>query len=160
MQGAWGIEAERHGAQFVVAVFDDWETLHAVLVELEADSTMRAGAVLHARKDIPPQASALGLLKKMAQLSFARSPRHIGCTAGQFAEGLSARLSRGALSLADALHGWLSSEQALQLESHIEKGHLVLCVELRTFEDFSLVCGRLVQASPHMVALCNIRFES
>jgi len=160
MQGAWGIEAERHGAQFVVAVFDDWETLHAVLVELEAGPTRRSGAVLHARKDIPPQASAVGLLKEMSQLNFARSPRHIGCTAGQFAEGLSARLSRGALSLADALHGWLSSEQALQLESHIEKGHLVLCVELRTFEDFSLVCGRLVQASPHMVALCNIRFES
>src|SRR5262249_14772567 len=126
----------------------------------EADPTMRSGAVLHARKDIPPQASALGLLKKMAQLHFARSPRHIGCTVGQFAEGLSARLSRGALSLADALHGWLSTEQDAQLVSHIEKGHLVLCVEPRTSEDFSLVCGRLVQASPHMVALCNIRFES
>jgi len=46
------------------------------------------------------------------------------------------------------------------LESHLERGHLVLCIELRTPEDFSVLCGRLVQASPHMVELCNIKFET
>jgi len=34
--------------------------------------------------------------------------------------------------LADALHDWLGSNPAKQLESHLERGHLVLCVELRT----------------------------
>jgi hypothetical protein len=35
-----------------------------------------------------------------------------------------------------------------------------LCLQLRTPEDFSVVCGRLVQTSPHMVELCNIKFAS
>jgi hypothetical protein len=62
MQKARDIRAEKTGPQFVVAVFDDWDALHAVLVDLEADATMHAGAVLHARKDIPPSASSVGLL--------------------------------------------------------------------------------------------------
>jgi hypothetical protein len=160
MQQTWGIEAEKHGAQFVVAIFDDWEALHAVLVDLEARATLRSGAVLHARTDIPPHVSTLGLLKEMAQLHFVRSRQHIACTVGRLSQELSDRLAKGARSLAEALHCCLSSEQAGQLESHIERGHLVLCVQLHTPEDFSVICGRLVRASPHMVELCNIRFES
>ena len=60
MQKAGDIGTERTGSQFVVAVFDDWDALHAVLVDLEADATLHSGAVLHARKDIPPAASSLG----------------------------------------------------------------------------------------------------
>jgi len=160
MQLAWGTGAERGGAQFVVAVFDDWEALHAVLLDMEADATARSGAVLHARKDVPPQASSMDLLRDMVQLHFTQSRQRIVCTMGELARELSARLAKGARNLTDALHGWLSSEQAGQLESHIERGRLVLCVELRTPEDFSVVCGRLVQASPHMVGLCRINFES
>ena len=62
--------------------------------------------------------------------------------------------------MTDALHGWFSSDQAGQLQNHIGKGRLVLCLQLRTPEDFSVVCGRLVQTSPHMVELCNIKFEA
>jgi hypothetical protein len=73
---------------------------------------------------------------------------------------LSERLTRGAQTLADAVHDWLGSNQAKQLESHLERGHLVLCVELRSPDDFSVVCGKLVQASPHMVELSHINFKS
>ena len=159
MQRSWGLPPERDAAQFVVAVFDDWEALHAVLVDMEADATVRSGAVLHAREDVPPRAAALRLLKEMAQLHFGPRQR-IACTVGQLARELSSRVAKGARNLAEALHGWLSAEQAGQLESHLERGHLVLCVELRTAEDFSVLCGRLVQASPHMVELCNIKFET
>ena len=159
MQKARDTGAERTGPQFVVAVFDDWDALHAVLVDLEADATMHSGAVLHARKDIPPAASSLGLLKNMAHLHFSQPRQDIACTVGQIAHELSARLAGGARSLTDALHGWFSSDQAGQLENHIEKGRLVLCLQLRTPEDFSVVCGRLVQTSPHMVGLCDIKFE-
>jgi hypothetical protein len=150
----------RTGAQFVVAVFDDWDALHAVLVGLEEDAPMLTGAVLHARKHVPPMASRLSLLKDMAHLHFSQPRQDIACTVGQLAHELSARSARGARSLTDALHGWLSSDQAGQLQDHIGKGHLVLCLELRTPEDFSEVCGRLVQTSPHMVGLCNIKFEA
>jgi hypothetical protein len=41
------------GAQFVVAVFDDWDTLHSVLLEMESDSAAQPLALLHARMDVP-----------------------------------------------------------------------------------------------------------
>jgi hypothetical protein len=147
-------------AQFAVAVFDDWDTLHAVLLEAEGDAAVRPAAVLHARSDVPAEVSALRLLKQMTELRFERSRKHVACTVGRLADALSARLALGARTLADALDDWLGSSQAKQLESHLERGHLVLCVELRTSEDFSVVCGRLVQASPHMVELCNISMQS
>jgi hypothetical protein len=147
-------------AQFVIAVFDDWDALQGILVGMEEHVPMLAGAVVHARKDIPPHASALRLLKEMTDLHFAQSPHHITCTMGQLAYELSSKLARGARSVAEALHSWLGSDQAGQLESHIEMGRLVLWVELRTTDDYSVLCGRLVQSSPHMVGLCKIRFES
>jgi hypothetical protein len=99
------------------------------------------------------------MLKEMAQLHFGPRQR-IACTAGQLGRELSSRAAKGARNLAEALRDWLSAEQAGQLASHLERGHLVLCVELRTPDDFSVLCGRLVQASPHMVELCNIKFET
>jgi hypothetical protein len=150
----------KDGAQFVIAVFDDWDTLHAIVEETTASAPRRSGAVLHARKDAPPKALRSHLLQEMAQLRFARSHLRIACTAGQLADELSARLLRGARNLAEALQGWVSTEQADELEGHLERGRLVLCIELDTPEDFSEVCGRLVNSSPHMVGLCTINFDA
>jgi len=158
MLGEQTIGSQTSGS-FVVAVFDDWHTLHAVLLELENDKAAQPMALLHARRDVPPKASASRLLKQMTELNFERSRQHIACTRGHLTEALAARLTGGARTLADALPDWLGSNQAKQLESNVERGHLVLCVELRTPDDFSVVCGRLVQASPHMVELCNINFN-
>jgi hypothetical protein len=147
-------------AQFVIAVFDDWDALQTVLLSMEPNALVRAGSVLHARKHIPPHGSALPVLKETTDLHFAHSPQHITCTIGQLAHELSVKLAGGARSVAEALHSWLGSDQAGQLVSHIEMGRLVLWVEVQTSEDYSVVCGRLVQASPHMVGLCDIKFES
>jgi len=147
-------------AQFVVAVFDDWQALHSVLVDMESRERARSGAVLHARKDIPPQTSALGMLKEMKELHFVHARQHIVCTMGQLAQELSLRSAGGARSIGEALRAWCGADQAGQLENHIEQGRLVLWVELRSSEDYSVVCGMLVQASPHMVGLCSVNFES
>jgi len=160
MQKARHFEAQRTRPQSVVAVFDDWDALHAVLVGLKSHTTLRSGVVLHARKDAPPAALSFGLLKEMAHLRFSQPRQDIACTVGRLAQELSVRSAGGTRSLAGALHGWFSSVQAEQLQSHIGRGHLVLCLQLGTPEDFSVVCGRLVQASPHMVGLCNIKFGS
>jgi hypothetical protein len=160
MGSARAIGSHASGAQFVVAVFDDWETLHSVLAEMESDKAVQPVALLHGRSDVPAKVSASSLLKQTTELRFEQSRQHIACTVGQLAEALSARRAGGARTLADALGDWLGSHQARQLESHLERGHLVLCVELRTSDDFSVTCGRLVQASPHMVELCNINFKS
>jgi hypothetical protein len=144
------------GVQLAVAVFDDWDSLEAALIELEISPALRPTTVMHARSDIPSQLLGLGLLKQVTELRFGRSRQRISCSAGHVAQELSARLSRGAASLADALHDWLGTDRAGRVENHVERGHLVLCVELHTSDDFSVVCGRLVRASPHMVELCNI----
>jgi hypothetical protein len=154
MREGRSIRSNKSGARLAVAVFDDWDTLETVLVEMEADAALRAAAVLHARGDIPANASAFNLLKRMTELHFERSRQHIACTVGPLAEELAAQVARGARSLADALHDWVGSDRAGQLQSHVERGRFLLCVELRTSEDFSVVCGRLVQASQHMVELC------
>jgi hypothetical protein len=151
--------SQTSGSQFIVAVFDDWDALHAILLELESDKVARPVALLHARRDVPPKVSASNVLQQVTELHFERSHQHIACTMGQLSEAIATRLTGGARTLADALHDWLGSNQAKQLESHLERGHLVLCVELRTSDDFSIVCGRLVQASPHMVELCNVNFK-
>ena len=117
----------------------------------------RFGTLLYARNDDPPPVVLSRLLKEITKLQFEGSKHHICCTRGGVATELAARLAHGARSLADALRSWLSTDQARQLQSHIEKGHLVLWLRLPTSEEFGRVCGRLVQATPHMVGLCNIK---
>jgi hypothetical protein len=160
MKETHGIRSQEHGAQFVIAVFDDWDALQGVLEDVSAREFDRFGTLLHAREDNPPLAVRSGLLKEITELQFAASKQRIYCTRGEVAEKLAARLAHGARSLADAFHSWLSTDQAWQLQSHIEKGRLVLWLQLPTSEDFGAVCGRLVQASPHMVGLCNIDFKA
>lgn len=54
---------QRTGVQFAVAVFDNWDALHATLIGLEGESPLRTGGVLHSRSDVPLQAGGLRFLK-------------------------------------------------------------------------------------------------
>jgi len=156
--------ADAGATQFAIAVFDDWEALQAVLADMAVSASVRSGALLHARPDAPSATANPGLLgdllKQTIELHFTQSHQRVVCTAGPVSRKLSARLVGGARSLAEAVRGYLSPDQAWQLESHLVKGHLALCVELRSAEDYAVVCGHLVQASPHMVGLCSITFEA
>jgi hypothetical protein len=78
------------------------------------------------------------------------------CTAGTLAHALAAQSARGARRLAGALKEWVSGEHADALQRHIEQGRLVFWFELAQTEDLELVCGRLVQTSPHVVGMCNL----
>ncbi len=78
---------------------------------------------------------------------------------GGIAEQLAVSSTQGEHTLADALCNWLTPDQARQLQSHIEKGHLVLLLELQILDDFGAVCARLVRASPHLVDLCKVRYR-
>jgi hypothetical protein len=160
MQETRGKRLQEDGAQSVIAVFDDWDALQTVLEGIAVHESARSGTVLHGRMDDPPPAVRSGMLNEIMELHFDRSTACIRCTRGEVAEELAARLTGGARSLADALHSWLSPDQAWQLQSHIEKGRLVLWLQLPTSEEFGAVCGRLVQASPHMVGICKINFKA
>jgi hypothetical protein len=159
MQETRDRQRREDGVQFVIAVFDDWEALQTVMGDLRTHELGRADTLLHARADNPPPAVISSLLKEITQLQFRRSNRSITCTKGEVADELAARLATGARSLADALHTWVSTDHAWQLQSHIEKGRIILWLQVPTSEAFGAVCGRLVQASPHMVGLCNINLK-
>jgi hypothetical protein len=160
MRKAHDIRPQEDRAQFVITVFDDWHALQTVLQDMAADELGRFGTVLHARKDHPPFMVTSGFLKEITELHFESSKQRICCTRGELAEELASRLAAGARSLADALRSWLTTDQAWQLQSHIEKGRLVLWLQLPTPEAFGAVCGRLVHASPHIVGLCSINLNA
>ncbi len=149
-------------SRFVIAVFDEWANLHAALEDLGVHGIAPRGAVLFARDDGPDGAlsSATGpisfFLAETTQLPFLSAKLQVRCTAGALAHELAARSQRGIRGLAGALRDWVSREHADALQGHIDKGRLVLWFELAQPQDLDIVCGRLVQTSPHVVGMCSM----
>ena len=131
--------------RFLIAVFDEWEAVGRVLADLGPEKIGRAGALLHIRKDEPPTLTASWLVQDMAELRFAGFRESMRCTAGRLAEALAKRSAGGVDDLAGALRGWMSSEQAREVQWHVEKGRIVLWLEPPTSEDVDSACARLVQ---------------
>jgi len=158
----------RSGAiQFAVATLDSWESLCAVLndlkaegVEVEASVMLTADARARARACIEAGEAATGaasaLLDHAVELRFPGSQQRAYCTAGKLADALSQRQAEGARNLADALTGWLIHTHAIELQSQIDRGRLVVWLELSESEHRGIVCGRFVRASIDIVELCSI----
>jgi hypothetical protein len=115
--------------------------------------------LLHIRKDEPPTLTVSWLVQNMAELRFAALRESVHCTAGRLADALAKRSADGVHDLANALRGWMSSEQAREVQWHVERGHIVLWLEPPTSDDVDTACARLVRASPHLVELCNVDFN-
>jgi hypothetical protein len=146
-------------SQFVIAVFDDWNAVEGLLVGLGSDKIGRFGALLHTRTDEPPMQAVSWLVQDMTELHFTASRSRLRCTAGRFAEELAMRSAGGARDLAHALRGWVSAEQAKELQWHVESGRLVLWLQPSRPEDFETVCAQMVRASPHLVELSDAQFN-
>jgi hypothetical protein len=146
-------------SQFVIAVFDDWNAVEDLLASLGSDKIGRFGALLHTRTDEPLMQAATWLVQDMTELYFAASRSRVRCTAGRFATQLATRSAGGARDLAHALRGWVSAEQAKELQWHVESGRLVLWLQPSRPEDFETVCAQMVQASPHLVELSDAQFN-
>jgi hypothetical protein len=95
----------------------------------------------------------------MTELHYTASRSSVRCTAGRLAEQLAVRSAGGARDLAHALRGWVSAEQAKELQWHVESGRLVLWLQVSRPEDFETVCAQMVQASPHLVELSDAQFD-
>ena len=143
-------------SQFVIAVFDDWSAVEGLLVSLGSDKIGRFGALLHTRTDEPPM---LAISQEMTELHFAASRSRVRCTTGRLSALLAMRSAGGAQDLAHALRGWVSAEQAKELQWHVESGRLVLWLQPSRPEDFETVCAQMVQASPHLVELSDAQFN-
>jgi hypothetical protein len=148
-------------SRFVIAVFDEWDGLHAAIEDLNLHGIAPRGAVLFARGDNPDRAQYASreliscFLAETTELPFLSAKQNVRCTAGALAHELVARWQRGVRRLAAALSAWVGREHADELQRHIEKGRLVLWFELVQPQDLGVVCGRLVQTSPHVVGMCN-----
>ena len=129
------------------------------LMDLGSDARARSGALLHAHEGTPPIRSARWLVEEMLDVHFAAHLKRVRCTRGELAIALAARSDQGANNVAAALHGWVSPEQASELQWHIESGRIVLWLQPSTAEDFDIVCARLVRASPHLVGICNVDLD-
>lgn len=158
----------RPGAiQFAVATLENWEGLSAVLndlkaegVEVEVSIMLAADARARARACIEAGEAGTGaaspLLDHAVELRFPGLQQFAYCTAGKLADALGQRQAEGARNLADALTGWVTHHQAVELQSQIGLGRLVLWFELSAPEHRGIVCGRLVRASIDIVELCSI----
>jgi hypothetical protein len=146
-------------SQFVIAVFDDWDAVEGLLASLSSDKIGRLGALLHTRTDEPSMQAVSWLVQDMTELHFAASRSRVRCTGGRLAAHLAMRSAGGARDLAHALRGWVSAEQARELQWHVESGRLVLWLQPSRPEDFETVCAQMVQASPHLVELSDARFD-
>jgi hypothetical protein len=142
----------REGTQYAVAVFDTWQALESLLRELAEANLSCRGTLLHARGD-PPPPTLPGTFGDAVQLRF--SGLRVTCTQGDIAQLLASRRASAANSLAHALQSWLSPDQALHLQGHVERGHLLLWLNL-TVDDSLSICARLVQASPHVVEVSSM----
>jgi hypothetical protein len=145
-------------SRFVIAVFDGWDSLHAALEDLSVHGIAPRGAVLFGRDDDPQSTSPEPIsyfLAETTELPFSSATQRVRCTAGSLAHELTARSARGTRRLAVALGAWVSREHADELQRHIDKGRVVLWFELAQPQDPGVVCGRLVQTSPHVVGMCD-----
>jgi hypothetical protein len=147
-------------SRFVIAAFDDWQALEGVLANLGSERIGQSSALLHAREDERPMLASSWLAQDTMDLRFAAPCKRARCTVGALAAQLAMRSSEGADNLACALRGWVSSEQARELQWHIESGRLVLWVQPSTPEEFETVCAQLVQASPHLVETCDLELDA
>jgi hypothetical protein len=135
--------------RLAIAVFDDWMTLHAVLDDILRTCALHPGMVVLS-KDPPPPTEELGRPREMVTICFPHPRRYATCLQGTFAGELSSSRSP---TLANALSGWVPLDQTGPLESHVERGHVVLLIELRDTEELGTICERLVRHSPHIVRL-------
>jgi hypothetical protein len=145
-------------SQFVIAVFDDWDAVQQFVASLGSDKIGRLGAVLHTRTDEPTMPVSW-LVQDMTELHFTASRSRVRCTAGRLAAQLAVRSAGGARDLARALRGWVSAEQAKELQWHVESGRVVLWLQPSKPEDFETLCAQMVRASPHLVELSDAQFS-
>jgi hypothetical protein len=146
-------------SQFVIAVFDDWDAVQRLVASLGSDKIGRFGAVLHTRTHEPTMQAVSWLVQDMTELRFTASRSRVRCTAGRLAAELAMRSAGGARDLSHALRGWVSAEQAKELQWHVESGRVVLWLQPSRPEDFETVCAQMVQASPHLVELSDAQFN-
>src|SRR5688572_30321882 len=141
--------------RLAIAVFDDWMTLHTVLDDIFRTCAIQPRMMVLS-KDPPPLTAELGRPRGTVTISFSHPRVYATCSQAPFADELSPPLEHRSTTLADALSGWVPLDQIGPVECNVERGQVVLLMELRNDEEQGTICERLVRRSPHIVRLSRV----
>jgi hypothetical protein len=145
--------------RFAVATFDKWDALYDAWKELSLDGlrsdTFSCLGLQRVLSGTIPL-DAVPTLTTLQELPFPGNVHLICCTAGLLAQCLTARLHAGAPSLRAALGHWLIPRHASLLEDSIERGRIILWVQLFDNESERRAYQRLLARSSNSVGVHDI----
>jgi hypothetical protein len=123
--------------RFAVATFDTGNELRDALQSLRQEGIRDDAFNCLCLEEMMADAALLAVSPAAARrtLKFRDQLRPISCTAGPLADRLSARLRAEAPTLKAALGEWLIPRHAEQIQGDVDRGRIVLWVQLLNSED-------------------------
>ena len=145
--------------RFAVATFDAWGGLRCALQDLhlgglafETYNCLGLQRVLADMDVVSPYHKA-GAIQELA---FPDSQEVICCTPGALAECLAGRLRAGAQSLQAALSEWLIPRHATHFQQAVERGKIILWVQLSGADDERRAYQSLLANSSNSVGVHDL----
>jgi len=117
--------------RFAVGGFDTWADAQKAAQELRSGQKPLSQISYLGLRNVLISGSA----QPLRDLPFPGNAAQIACSGGPIAELLVARLTTGAPSLQAAVATWLIPRHAAQLQRSVEKGKIVVWVELSDHDD-------------------------
>lgn len=118
--------------RFAVASFDSWRGVRGALELIGLDDLKSEAACCVSLQRVLTDSAATALPPTVAiqELPFPENLELIGCTTGPLAERLAERLRAGAPTLMAALSHWLIPRHAAELQQAVERGSILLWIQL------------------------------
>ena len=145
--------------RFAVAPFDTWDGVQTTLSDLAFGSSLTKNShclgLQRVLGDRPKMAVNYGPIP-LHQLPFPGNAELIGCTSGPVADRLAWRLSLGAPTLKAALSHWLIPRHAAHLQEAVERGRIVLWLQLFGDDDERRAYRSLLARSSNAVGVHDL----
>jgi hypothetical protein len=128
--------------RFAIAAFDAWDGLHEALRQLSLEGVKGEAFNCLGLQCVFADTAAVAALPAAAvieELHFPGNSQLISCTPGPVAQRLAQRLQAGATTLQVALSHWFIPRHAAHFEDAVERGRILLWVQL--FDDESERCA-------------------
>ncbi|HVZ36581.1 MAG TPA: hypothetical protein VG963_29325 [Polyangiaceae bacterium] len=128
--------------RFAVAPFDTWVNAEKVTHELRTGSYPLSEISYLGLQSVLVGSAA----QPLRHLPFSGNPVPIVSSPGPIADRLTARLDAGAASLQAALSAWLLPRHAAELQRSVERGNILLWVQLKDHAAERHACRALLAA--------------
>ena len=153
---------ERLTIRFAVGIFNHWQQLSDALqdlrlrgVVLDSFNCLALETVFDGKTILAPSLQPVAIEK----LVFSPDLGVICCTSGPLAACLRERIDAGAISLADALGFWLLPRQAAYFQQSVEKGKILLWLEITDDDYERRACQGLLASSSNSVGVQDLSLQ-